>query len=75
MSTFHLRLLAWDDSSKQADLVCVHKDAIKEVNKIFNFVWKGRDRVKRSTLIANIENGGLRAPHLESIIKTQPIVL
>ena len=54
----------------RAGLVCIHKDIIKEVNKIlFNFIWKGKDKVKG--LISDEENGGLRAPHLESIIRTQ----
>ena len=59
----------------RAGLVCIHKDIIKEVNKIlFNFIWKGKNKVKRSVLISDEENGGLRAPHLESIIKTQQIM-
>ena len=59
----------------RAGLVCINKDIIKEVNKIlFNFIWKGKDKVKRSGLISDEENGGLRAPHLESIIRTQRIM-
>ena len=59
----------------RADLVCSHKEIVKEVNKIiFSFIWKGKDKVKRSALISDVENGGLRAPHLESIIKAQPIM-
>ena len=59
----------------RAGLVCMHKDIIMEANKIlFNFVWKGKDKVKRSTLISDGEKGGLRAPHLESAIKTQRIL-
>ena len=30
--------------------------------------------MKRSALISDVENGGLRAPHLESIIKAQRIM-
>ena len=56
----------------RAGLVCSPKEIVKEVNKIiFNFIWKGKDKVKRSSLISHVENGGLRAPHLESIIKVQ----
>ena len=59
----------------RAGLVCVNKDVIKEANKIiFQFIWKGKDKVKRSTLIGDVENGGLKAPHLESIVKTQRIM-
>ena len=58
----------------RAGLVYAHKDMVKEANKIlFNFIWKGKDKVKRSALICDVENDGLRAPHLESIIKTQRI--
>ena len=56
----------------RAGLVSVNKDVIKEANKIiFQFIWKGKDKVKRSTLIGDVENGGLKAPHLESVVKTQ----
>ena len=59
----------------RAGLVCSRKEIVKEVNKIiFNFIWKGKDEVKRSALISDVENGGLRAPHLESIIKAQRIM-
>ena len=59
----------------RAGLVSVNKDVIKEANKIiFQFIWKGKDKVKRSTLIGDVENGGLKAPHLESVVKTQRIM-
>ena len=48
---------------------------MKDVNKIiFDFIWKGKDKVKRSALISDIEDGGLKAPHLESIIETQRVL-
>ena len=48
---------------------------MKEANKIiFDFIWKGKDKVKRSALISDIEDGGLKAPHLNSIIETQRIL-
>ena len=35
------------------------------MNKIiFDFIWKGKDKVKRSALVGDIEDGGLKAPHL-----------
>jgi len=59
----------------RAGLVSVHKDINKEANKLtFQFIWKGKDKVKRSTLISDQESGGLIAPHLESIITTQRLV-
>ena len=51
------------------------KDFVKQANKIiFDFIWKGKDKVKRSTLVSEIEDGGLKAPHLESIIETQRVL-
>jgi len=45
---------------------------VKDVNKIiFDFTWKGKDKIKHSALISNIEDGVLKAPHLDSIIETQ----
>ena len=41
---------------------------------IFDFIWKGKDKVKRLALISDYEDGGLKAPHLEAIIKTQRIL-
>ena len=38
---------------------------------IIHFIWKGKDKVKRSALTSEVENGGQSAPHLESLIKTQ----
>ena len=41
----------------------MHKDIIVEANKIlFNFIWKGMDKIKRSTPISDMEKGGVRAP-------------
>ena len=42
---------------------------MKDGNKIiFDFIWKGKDKVKRFALISDTEDGGLEAPHLDSII-------
>ena len=51
------------------------KEFVNEVNKIiFDFIWKGEDKVKCHVLVGDIEDGGLKAPHLDSIIKTQRIL-
>ena len=48
---------------------------MEEANEIiFDFIWKGKDKVKRSALISDIEDGGLKAPHLNSIIETQRVL-
>ena len=45
-------------------------EVTKEANSIiYDFIWKSKDKVKRSSLISDIEHGGLKVPHLESIIK------
>ena len=37
--------------------------------------WKGKDKVKRCALISDIEDGGLKASHLNSIIiETQKVL-
>ena len=47
------------------------KEIIKEINSvIFKFVWRGRDKVKRLSLVSDYRDGGLRMPH----IKTQRIM-
>lgn len=55
---------------------CLREDTIKVLNKIIlNFIWNGHnDKVKRTVLVQDIENGGLNAPHLESIILTTRIM-
>ena len=43
---------------------------IKEVNKlIFNFLWKGKDKVTRLSTINIYEEGGLKMMDLDSMIK------
>ena len=59
----------------RAGMISLNKEIISEANKlIFHFIWKGKDKVKRLTLINDIDDGGLKAPHLESMIKTQRIL-
>lgn len=55
----------------RASVVCCDHGFVKEVNKtIFDFVRKGKDKV----LVGDIEDGGLQAPHLNSLIETEPIM-
>ena len=59
----------------RVSLISVNKEFMKDVNKIiFDFIWKGQDKVKRSALLSDIEDGGLKAPHLDSIIETQRVL-
>ena len=55
----------------RASLISFDKDTIKNINSvIFNFVWRGKDKIKRLTLISEYEDGGLKMPHPESLVKT-----
>ena len=71
IKTFVIPLLMY-----RAGSICIDKEVINEANKIiFDFIWKGKDKVKRTSLIGDTKDGGLKAPHLESIIKTQRIMV
>jgi len=48
---------------------------MKELNSIIDrFIWKGRDKIKRLALISDYRSGGLRMPHIKTLIDTQPII-
>ena len=54
----------------RASLISFDKDTIKNINSvIFNFVWRGKDKIKRLTLISEYEDGGLKMPHPESLVR------
>jgi len=58
-----------------ASMICSDQEFVKELNKIiFEFIWRGKDKVKRSALIGDIRDGGLKAPHMNSMIETQRIM-
>ena len=45
----------------KASLIPVSEHLIKEVNKmLYGFIWKGNDKIKRTALINDIEDGGLK---------------
>ena len=59
----------------RASMICLDEVFVNEVNKIiFHFIWNGKDKIKRLALINDIEDGGLKAPHVDSIIRTQRIL-
>ena len=43
---------------------------IKRINKmVFEFIWnRGRDRLKRTTVISSVANGGLQAPDFQTMV-------
>ena len=45
----------------KASLIYVSNDLIQAANKeFFNFIWKGKDKIKRFALINDIKYGGLK---------------
>ena len=60
----------------KATLIAVTDDLIKEINMlIYRFIWKGNDKIKRSALINDIEEGGLRMLDIPSVILAQRVML
>ena len=52
-------------------MVCCDHGFVKKVNKsIFDFIRKGKDKV----LVGDIEDGGIHASRLNSIIETETIM-
>ena len=59
----------------RASVLTFDKDFFKKLNTtLFNFLWKGKDKIKRLALVSDYSDGGLKMPHLESTIKTQRIM-
>ena len=53
----------------RASVIPISKELIKEANSIlYNFVWNGKDKVKRLSLISDIEMGGLKMFDIQSMI-------
>ena len=58
----------------KASLIHVSNDLIQAGKEFFNFIWKGKDKIKRFALINDIEYGGLKMMDLESMIRVQRIM-
>ena len=59
----------------RASLIPVSSELIKVFNKeLYSFIWKDKDKVKRSALINDIEGGGLKMLDLESLISAQRVM-
>ena len=57
------------------NMLSVPLDILKQANTIFHtFLWNGPDKVRRNAMIADYHKGGLKMPHIESIVKTQKIM-
>ena len=56
-------------------LISNKKEFIKKINTLlYSFVWKGKDKVKRTAFINPIDKGGLKMPNIESMISAQRII-
>ena len=52
--------------------IVLPQDFIKEVEKLmFKFLWDGPDKIMRASLFTDIKDGGLKFPHIQSMINTQ----
>ena len=59
----------------RASVISLPKIIIKPVvSTIYSFFWKGQDKIKHLALISDYKNGGLRMPHIQTIIDTQRII-
>ena len=53
----------------RASVIPFSKELIKEENLVlYNFIWNGKDKVKRLALISDIEMGGLKVLNIQSMI-------
>ena len=53
----------------RASVTSVSKELIKEANSVlYNFMWNGKDKVRRLALISDIEMGGLKMLDIQSMI-------
>ena len=57
----------------KASLIPLSSELIKEVKELIN--WKGKDKTKRSEIIKDNEDGGLKMLDLESMIFAQIIIV
>ena len=56
----------------RASEISVSTEFIKEANSIcYNFIWNGRDKVKRNAVTPDIEKRGLNMHDIESMIRTK----
>ena len=56
----------------RASVISVSKELIKKANSVlYNFIWNGKDKVKRLALISGIEMGGLKMLDIQSMIGTK----
>ena len=59
----------------RASVIPISNDLVKETNSIFyNFIWNGKDKVKRCALISDIDKGGLKMLDIESMVSARRVI-
>jgi len=59
----------------RASVIPISNDLVKEANSIFyNFIWNGKDKIKRRALISDIDKGGLKMPDIESMVSARRVI-
>lgn len=65
-----LKTLGLSQIAYLASVVVCPDNIIKDIERLFyNFIWNGKDRIKRMTLIADYECGGIKMPDIRSYIE------
>ena len=60
----------------RAAVLSLERDFLKEIiSVLYEFLWKGKDKVKRTAVISDIRDGGLRMVDIETMIKAQQIMV
>ena len=59
----------------RASVISMQNELMKEVNSIlYNFIWNGKDKVKRCALISDIDKGGLKMLDIEPMISARRVI-
>jgi len=59
----------------RASVISMPNELVKEVNSIlYNFIWNGKDKVKRCALISDIDKGGLKMLDIKSMISARRVI-
>ena len=70
LKTYALSKLIYVSSSS-----VVPKWLFNEIQKVcFDFIWKGKDRIKRAIMYQDYKDGGLRMMNFELFVKTQRVM-
>jgi hypothetical protein len=68
--------LAFSKTIYQCNNLAVSEEFVKQLIQVaYNFIWQGKpEKVKRNTVIADYEHGGLRMLDIESFLEAQKVM-